>query len=168
MRARWPRSAGSASAPLLIVLLPDAAPANAVYPADDALGHELCSRVGAVVLCTPWAPQRPGALDRAEAALTWAADHGEELEADPGRLVVAGRGIGAAAAAALAFRAQVRGWPRIERQVLVLAEGGTRRAATHHSADTILVTAGSPPFGPAGLAEPVLADLVRSLREGDR
>src|ERR1700712_3623396 len=102
VRVRWPRAR---SAPPLVVFLPDAAPADGVSKEDNALGHELSSRVGPFVLCVPGAPRRPGALDRAEAALMWAADHGEELGGDPGRLVVAGRGAGAAAAAALALRA---------------------------------------------------------------
>ena len=50
VRVRWPRSAGPGSAPPLVVFLPDLAPADGVDGADDALGHELCSRVGAVVL----------------------------------------------------------------------------------------------------------------------
>jgi acetyl esterase/lipase len=199
VRVRWPRSAGSGSAAPLVVLLPDVAPADGVHGADDALGHELCSRVGAVVLCIPWAPRRPGALDRAEAALVWAADHGAELGADPGRLVVAGRGAGAAAAAVLALRARDRGWPPIRRQVLILADTGTRRPASHDpvsapavagaATPAILVVPGAErgrcsewlratgadveelrcidtPAASArtGLAEPLLADLVSSLR----
>ncbi len=126
-----------------MVFLPDAAPADGVSAEDDALGHELCSRVGAVVLCVPWAPRRPGALDRAEAALMWAADHGEELGADPGRLVVAGRGAGAAAAAALALRAHDRGWPPLRRQVLILDEG-TRRPASYAAASAPAAGAPAP------------------------
>jgi acetyl esterase len=129
VRVRWPHSAAADPAPPLIVVLPDAAPAGRVDQADDDLGLELCSRVGAVVLCTPWAPQRPGALDRAEAALMWAADHGHELGADPARLIVAGRGVGAAGAAALALRARERGWPPIRHQVLVLADAVWLRTA---------------------------------------
>src|SRR3954471_17107402 len=71
VRVRWPHAAAPDTAPPVVVLLPDAAPADGVDRADDELGRELCSRVGAVVLCTPWAPRRPGALDRAEAALAW-------------------------------------------------------------------------------------------------
>ena len=128
VRVRWPHTGDSDAAPPLAVLLPDAAPANGVDRADDDLAVELCTGVGAVVLCTPWAPQRAGALDRAEAALTWAADHGEELGADPARLAVAGRGAGAAGAAALALRAQRRGWPSIRCQILVLTDAVWLRA----------------------------------------
>ena len=203
VRVRWPRSAGSGSAPPLVVFLPDIAQGDGVDGADDALGHELCSRVGAVVLCIPWAPRRPGALDRAEAALRWTADHGEELGADPGRLVIAGRGAGAAAAAVLALRACDRGWPPIRRQLLILADAGTQQPASHDAgsapdvagtpAPALLVLPGAgraeqhrrcsqwlratgadveelrcidTPAASArtGLAEPLLADLVSSLR----
>jgi acetyl esterase/lipase len=126
VRVRWPNSARAESAPPLVLLLPDAGVGGGVDPADEELGRDLCARVGAVVLCTPWAPQRPGALDRAEAALAWAADHGSELGADPGRLVVAGRGAGAAGAAALALRSRDCGWPRIRRQVLVVDDAHAR------------------------------------------
>ena len=157
--------AGSGSAPPLVVFLPDAAPADGVDGADDALGHELCSRVGAVVLCIPWAPRRPGALDRAEAALMWAADHGEELGADPGRLVVAGRGAGAAAAAALALRARDRGWPPIRRQVLILADAGHRPAS--HDAASAPAVAGAP--APAILVDPAPSERpLRGVAARDR
>lgn len=128
VRVRWPHTGDSDVAPPLVVLLPDAAPANGVDRSDDALAVELCTSAGAVVLCTPWAPQRSGALDRAEAALTWAADHGRELGADPARLAVAGRGAGAAGAAALALRARRREWPSIRCQILVLTEAVWLRA----------------------------------------
>ena len=201
VRVRWPRSAASEVAPPLVVFLPDIAHGDGVDGPDDALGHELCSRAGAVVLCIPWAPRQPGALDRAEAALRWTADHGEELGADPGRLVVAGRGAGAAAAAVLALRACDRGWPPIRCQLLILA--APRRPASHDAgsapdvagtpAPAILVVPGAgraerhgrcsqwlratgadveelrcsdAPAASArtNVAEPLLADLVSSLR----
>ena len=99
---------------------------------DDPLGHELCSSAGAVVSATLGAAAagraRPG-----RGGAQWAADHGEELGADPGRLVVAGHGAGAAAAAALALRAHDRGWPPLRRQVLIVG-AGTRRPATYAAA----------------------------------
>jgi acetyl esterase/lipase len=200
VRVRWPRAAGPRSRPPLVVLLPDLAPGDGVHGADDALAHELCARVAAVVLCVPWAPRRLGALDRAEAALAWAVDHGEELGADAGSVVVAGRGAGAAAAAVLALRACDGGWPPIRRQVLILAGAGTRLATGHDAApapavagvpapaivvvpdaerhgrcsrwlratgaDVEELRCGEAPAASArtGLAEPLLADLVRSLR----
>jgi acetyl esterase len=121
VRVRWPTSPASEPPPL-VLFLPDAAPADGVEQTDDELALQLCWRAGAVVLCTPWAPRRPGALDRAEAALMWVADHGQELGADPARLAVAGRGAGAAAASALARRARDRGWPAIRGQGLVVGD----------------------------------------------
>ena len=196
VRVRWPHTTAPDPAPPVVVLLPDAAHAEGVDRADDELGRELCSRVGAVVLCTPWAPRREGALDRAEAVLAWAADHGAELGADPDRLVVAGRGAGAAAAAALALRARDRGWPRIRRQVLVVDKPGSCRAGRDRPgaggrgkpAPVILVAQGASDcaarlratgadveelrFADEGaravLAEPLLAELVRSLRDALR
>ena len=126
VRVRWPEAGDDRGDPPVIVLLPDAGPANGVRPIDDRLAHELCARVGAIVLCAPWAARdddaRRSALSRAEATLDWAADHAAELGADPGRLAVAGRGAGAAAAALLALRAGETGWPRLARQVLVVDE----------------------------------------------
>jgi acetyl esterase len=122
VRVRWPHTPRTDAAPPLIVLLPDAAQAGGVDQADEELAVELCARAGGVVLCTPWAPRRSGALERAEAALMWTADHGAELGADPARIAIAGRGLGAAAAAALAMRARERGWPSVRREVLVLPD----------------------------------------------
>jgi acetyl esterase/lipase len=151
VRVRWARSAADDPAPALVLLLPDAVPGDGVERADDRLALELCSQAGAVVLCVPWAPGRPGALDRADAALTWVAEHGTELGGDPARLVIAGCGAGAAAVAALALRARDRGWPPIRRQVLVLGDATRRRPARHNGgaaratvkpAPAVVVTAG--------------------------
>ncbi|NYE10651.1 alpha/beta hydrolase fold domain-containing protein [Actinomadura citrea] len=73
----------------------------------------------AVALSPELDAARPGALDDAAAALGWAADHAAELGAAPARLVVAGRGAGAAIAAGLALLARDEGWPPLERQILV-------------------------------------------------
>jgi alpha/beta hydrolase fold len=59
------------------------------------------------------------AFDDAAAVLGWAADHAAELDADPGRLVVAGAGAGAALAAGVALHARDEWWPAIVRQVLL-------------------------------------------------
>jgi acetyl esterase len=110
VRVCWPRSAAADPAPSLVLLLPDAA--------GDQLALELCAELDAVVLRVDWARS----LDRAEAALTWIGDHGAELGGDPARLVIAGRGTGAAAAVALASLARNRGWPSIAR-VLAIPDG---------------------------------------------
>jgi acetyl esterase/lipase len=133
VRVRWPAATRTGAPPPVIVLLPDLAPRGGVDPADDALADELCSRVEAIVLCVPWARARDGApdsaLERASVALEWSADHADELGGDPRHLILAGRGVGAAAVAALAVRARDRGWPPIVRQVLILADARDRSEA---------------------------------------
>jgi acetyl esterase/lipase len=123
VRVRWPVT--DAPRPPLALFLPDAGPASGVDAADDELCRELCAGLAAVTLCAPWSTHGDGApyspLERASAALEWSADHAAELGADPARIVVAGRGAGAAAAAVLAVRARDRGWPGIVRQLLFLA-----------------------------------------------
>jgi hypothetical protein len=64
------------------------------------------SRPGAVVLAT-----HPDSVDQACAVVEWAADHGEELGADPGRVLLAGAPD---LAGAVAARAHARGWPSVE------------------------------------------------------
>jgi alpha/beta hydrolase fold len=63
------------------------------------------SRTDAVVLAT-----HPDSVDQACAVVEWAADHAEELGADPGRVLLAGAPD---LAAAVAARAQERGWPNV-------------------------------------------------------
>jgi acetyl esterase/lipase len=125
VRVRWPLAGATGSTPPLFVLLGDGARSGRAQP-DDELAHALCARQGAVVLCVPWAAPDAGArrsaLARAEAALHWSADHADELDADPERLVLVGRGAGAAAASALSKRASERGWPRLGRPVLLVDE----------------------------------------------
>lgn len=60
------------------------------------------------------------AADDATTALEWAADHAAELDADPGRLLVAGEGLGAGLAAGVCLHARDLGWPVVGRQLLVL------------------------------------------------
>ena len=122
----WPLASDGGTTPPLFVLLGDASRSGRARADDDRLARSLCGRLGAVVLCVPWATRDAGgrrsALARAEAALHWSADHADELDADPERLVLGGRGAGAAAASALARRASVRGWPRLGRPVLLVDE----------------------------------------------
>lgn len=61
----------------------------------------------------------PVAFHDATIATEWAADHAAELDADPGRLLVAGQGTGGGLAAAVARYARDHGWPTITRQVLI-------------------------------------------------
>ena len=124
VRVRWPASQTLGSPPPVIVVLADPSGASVAAPADNTLCDELCAGLGALVLRASWAARRDdgpdSALERAAAALEWAADHAAELDGDPGRLIVAGRGNAAVAAAALALRARDRRWPRLAGQILVL------------------------------------------------
>jgi hypothetical protein len=52
-------------------------------------------------------------VDDVLAATQWAADHAEELGADPARLLVGGTGAGAAVAAEVVARARRDGWPPV-------------------------------------------------------
>jgi acetyl esterase/lipase len=128
VRVRWPT--GSREPAPMAIFLPDVGPRNGVDPADDELCTRLCAGVGAVVLCAPWASQQVDAqdspLERAASVLEWSAHHATELGGDPNRLLLAGSGVGAAAAAVLAFRSGERGWPRIARQLLILREPASR------------------------------------------
>ena len=63
-------------------------------------------------------------FDDALRALEWCADHGAELGGDPRRLILAGEYSAAGLVAALARHARDRGWPPIERSVLVSTTTG--------------------------------------------
>jgi alpha/beta hydrolase fold len=111
----WPEPAERP--PALVIFFPD--------PARDA-GQlvRVLSRLGGVVVLAAHVRSAPSdpvstAFDDASAVLGWVADHAEELDADPDRLVVAGEGAGAALAAAVALHARDEWWPAIARQVLI-------------------------------------------------
>ncbi|MCM2389761.1 alpha/beta hydrolase [Streptomyces albipurpureus] len=61
----------------------------------------------------------PAALDDVWAGLTWTVDHADELDADPGRVVVSGPSAGGGLTAALTLLARDRGGPRLAGQLLV-------------------------------------------------
>jgi hypothetical protein len=63
-------------------------------------------RPGAVVLAT-----QPDSVAQACTVVEWAADHAEELGADPGRVLLTGAPD---LAAAVAATAEERGWPRVQ------------------------------------------------------
>jgi acetyl esterase len=103
-RTYWP--AATTPVPLLVFL-----PAGGIEAADP-LCRAVCSGAGLVVLCVSYRrPAWPAGRSDAVLATEWAADHARELGADPGRLLVAGDGTGAALAAAVAAHARERGWP---------------------------------------------------------
>jgi hypothetical protein len=119
LRARvvWPGRACPAVAPPLLLCFPDAGDRSG------GLARALCAGAGMVVLevVLPTEPREPSpaAFHDAVAALEWAADHGDELDADPTRLVVAGERAGGAVAGAMALHARDNWWPAVERQLLV-------------------------------------------------
>jgi len=125
----WP--APAEQAPALLVFFPD--------PGRDAgsLCRALCRLAGVVVLsATPRsAPAEPAstAFDDAAAVLGWAADHAEELDADPGRLMVGGERAGAALAAAVTLHARDQWWPAIARQLLIHPELDAWRASVPYA-----------------------------------
>jgi len=125
----WPTAADRA--PALLVFFPD--------PARDAgpLCRALCRLADVVVLsAVPRSgPDEPAstAFDDAAAVLGWAADHAEELDADPGRLIVGGEGAGAALAAAVTLHARDEWWPAIARQLLIHPELGAWRASVPYA-----------------------------------
>jgi hypothetical protein len=86
----------------------------AVVLADHELSFELadalCLEAGFVVLAL-----RTDSAEVATIALEWAADHGSQLGADTGQLLVAGGRLAAAAA----LHARDQGWPFIARQLVV-------------------------------------------------
>lgn len=98
-RVEWPASTAP-GAPLVLLL-------------GGAAGARLLPAT-AVVLA-PHDADWPDAVE----ALEWAADHAAELGADPGRLIVAGAGRGAALAARLARYARDNGWPPVAHRLLI-------------------------------------------------
>jgi acetyl esterase len=121
-RAYWPVPHELVTAPALLVLLPGRDSDDV-----DALCRGACTDIGVVVLSPTSraaAPDGPALAD-ALAAVHWAADHAAELGADPGRLLLAGTGVGGRLAAAVARRARDDGWPAVTHQVSI--EQGTAK-----------------------------------------
>jgi alpha/beta hydrolase fold len=118
---------GAVDATVAWPLAPEQPPALVVFFPDDRRDEDFAgalARAADVVVLT--ANVRPApydlaatAFDDAAAVLGWAADHAAELDADPGRLVVAGAGAGAALAAAVTLHARDEWWPAIARQILL-------------------------------------------------
>jgi acetyl esterase len=137
-RAYWP-VLGDGAAPALLVLLPGDVTGAGGLDRIDALCRGVCARVGVVVLSVTHrsaAPDIPAAaLEDSTAAVHWAADHAAQLGADPGRLLVAGTGIGGPLARAVARRARDDGWPTIARQVAV--RNGTADRMLHDLARSL-------------------------------
>ncbi|MEU7885543.1 alpha/beta hydrolase [Microbispora bryophytorum] len=60
----------------------------------------------------------PAPVEDCYAGLTWVADHGREIDVDPGRIILSGNSAGGALAAGLALLARDRGTPRLLGQML--------------------------------------------------
>jgi hypothetical protein len=140
--------------------------------------RELASLAQLVVVAAPCA-HGPNAVVRASrrdatTALEWAGDHARQLEADPGRLLVGGIGIGAALADAAAQEAAERGWPPLTRRILVPLDAPPPEPADHGAPATVVTVGDAEPW-PAGPADEELfyaeldgarlaADLAHTLR----
>jgi len=89
----------------------------------DPLCRQLAAAIPAVVVSVDYrlAPEHrfPAAVEDAEAATAWAAEHALTLGASPGQLVVAGDSAGGTLAAVVARRARDCGGPPIRLQVLI-------------------------------------------------
>ncbi|WP_033213449.1 alpha/beta hydrolase [Kitasatospora phosalacinea] len=99
----------------------------------DAICRRLTNAAGCVTVAVGYrlAPEHPfpAAVHDVAAAAEWIAAHAAELDADPGRLAVAGDSAGGNLAAALTLLARERGGPPIRHQLLVYPN-------TDHAADT--------------------------------
>jgi hypothetical protein len=108
VRVSWPTLDGTP--PVLVFLSSDDVRTDFVDP----LCRGLCAEAGMLVLSV-----RTDCLDTATTALEWTAEHAQQLEADPGTVLVGGIGQGGALAAAVALGARDNGWPQVARQVLI-------------------------------------------------
>jgi acetyl esterase len=106
VRVYWPSQEASQRVPLLVFCV--------VGAGAEASCRGLSEGLGLLVLAVSC---RAGAQN-GTTALEWAAEHADELGADPRRLLVAGQGAGSAVAAAVASQARAAGWPAV-----MLAEG---------------------------------------------
>ncbi len=93
------------------------------HTSDDALCRDLCAQSDAIFVSVNYrhAPEAkfPAAVDDGLAAVTWIAEHAEELGGVPGQLAVAGWSAGANVATVACQQAQLAGGPTIVGQVLL-------------------------------------------------
>lgn len=108
VRVYWPAGAVSRPVPLLVFCIVGAgADADAGVTCRSLAGDH-----GLLVLAVSCPAGAAGVPDVAT-VLGWAAEHAAELGGDPGRLLVAGQGAGAAVAAAVESQARAAGWPAV-------------------------------------------------------
>lgn len=91
-----------------------------VFGSVDGLDYDaarIADQVGVVVVCVEYrlAPEHPfpAGLEDCYAALTWTADHADDLGIDPGGLGIGGESAGGGLTAALALLARDRGGPAL-------------------------------------------------------
>lgn len=114
---------------------------------------EIADAVGCVVVSVEYrlAPEHPypAGLDDCFAALTWVAEHGDELGVDPARLAIGGVSAGAGLAAALALRVRDESGPRLVYQVLdnPMLDDRMETASIREFTDTPLWTHGQAILG---------------------
>lgn len=99
----------------------------------DGICRTLANAVGCVVIAVGYrlAPEHkfPSAVNDCYDAVSWVAEHAEELGVDPGRLAVGGDSAGGNLAAAVTLLAKQHGGPALAAQLLVYPN-------TCHGADT--------------------------------
>jgi cation diffusion facilitator CzcD-associated flavoprotein CzcO/acetyl esterase/lipase len=114
---------------------------------DDPLCRYLCVHSNSIVVSVNYrhAPEArfPAAADDGLAAVTWIAEHAEELGGVPGPIAVAGWSAGANVAAVTAQQAKSAGGPTIAGQVLLcpVTDGTTTRPSYTDNADGLGLTA---------------------------
>jgi acetyl esterase len=117
VRVYWPKLA-TGPPPGLAVAFAGGGHLSAAVGGPDLLCRGLCAQAGLVVIAAGPRDGSHATGADADATVAWAADHAAELGADPGWLVLAGEGIGAGIAAAVAAGARDRGWPPIASHLL--------------------------------------------------
>jgi cation diffusion facilitator CzcD-associated flavoprotein CzcO/acetyl esterase/lipase len=114
---------------------------------DDPLCRDLCVRSDVVVISVDYshAPEVrfPIAADDAYDALTWVADHAEELGAIPGQLAVGGWSAGGNLAAVATHRARDVGGPALVGQLLLcpVTDGSSERPSYAENGEGYILTA---------------------------
>jgi acetyl esterase len=89
----------------------------------DGVCRNLCSAAGCIVVSVDYrlAPEHkfPAGPEDCYAATKWAADHASELNADPGRIVIAGDSAGGNMVAVTALMIRDRGGPQLRGQLMI-------------------------------------------------
>ena len=120
-RVYWPQGWDGGPAPVTVYYHGGGFVAGSVE-LFDALARSLTNATRSIVVSVEYrlAPAHPypAAVDDAEAALRWVAEHAAQLEGDGSKLLVAGDSAGGNLAAAVALRARDGGGPPLAAQLL--------------------------------------------------